>query len=239
MTNSNINHHPLLPKTTQNFPGGPAAGQWNVEGVPLFNRLGNSLDFESGNQNEINSIPSPWSRALQFISAMRNNKYPSREWLIAQYRGFLAAIALSENLKLPLQAIKINLKDHQRTEFGRCLEKLKPSDEENVFAVALEGGPWSQLYLFESEGTVLGFTSPATLVVPTGHLRNNLSQRIPWVKGNCFADPIKNGLTQTQKEILAPWLQNLKTELLKNPVNEKLAGEVAIELEQFLQDLGV
>jgi hypothetical protein len=239
MTNSNINHHPLLPKTTQNFPGGPAAGQWNVEGVPLFNRLGNSLDFESGNQNEINSIPSPWSRALQFISAMRNNKYPSREWLIAQYRGFLAAIALSENLKLPLQAIKINLKDHQRTEFGRCLEKLKPSDEENVFAVALEGGPWSQLYLFESEGTVLGFTSPATLVVPTGHLRNNLSQRIPWVKGHCFADPIKNGLTQTQKEILAPWLQNLKTELLKNPVNEKLAGAVAIELDQFLQDLGV
>jgi hypothetical protein len=79
MTNSNINHHPLLPKTTQNFAGGPAAGQWNVEGVPLFNRLGNSLDIESGNQNEINSIPSPWSRALQFISAMRNNKYPSRE----------------------------------------------------------------------------------------------------------------------------------------------------------------
>ena len=67
MTNSNINH--------------------------LFNRLGNSLDFESGNHNEIPSIPSPWSRALQFISAMRNNKYPSREWLIAQYRGFLAAIA--------------------------------------------------------------------------------------------------------------------------------------------------
>lgn len=110
---------------------------------------------------------------------MRNDKYPSREWLIAQYRGFLAAIALSENLKLPLQPIKINLEDHQRTEFGRCLEKLKPNAQDNVFAVELEGGPWSQLYLFESEGTVLGFTSPATLVVPTGHLRKNLNQRIP------------------------------------------------------------
>jgi hypothetical protein len=239
MTNSNTNYHPLLPKTTQNFSGGSAAGQWNTDGVPLFNRLGNSLDFESGNHNEINSIPSPWSRALQFISAMRNDKYPSREWLIAQYRGFLAAIALSENLKLPLQAIKINLKDHQKTEFGRCLEKLKPNAQDNVFAVALEGGPWSQLYLFESEGTVLGFTSPATLVVPTGHLRKNLSQRIPWVKGSFFADPIKNGLTQTQKEILAPWLQNLKAELLKNPVNEILAGRVGDELENFLDDLNV
>ena len=239
MTNSNTNYHPLLPKTTQNFSGGSAAGQWNTDGVPLFNRLGNSLDFESGNHNEINSIPSPWSRALQFISAMRNDKYPSREWLIAQYRGFLAAIALSENLKLPLQAIKINLKDHQKTEFGRCLEKLKPNAQDNVFAVALEGGPWSQLYLFESEGTVLGFTSPATLVVQTGHLRKNLSQRIPWVKGSFFADPIKNGLTQTQKEILAPWLQNLKAELLKNPVNEILAGRVGDELENFLDDLNV
>jgi hypothetical protein len=105
--------------------------------------------------------------------------------------------------------------------------------------VELEGGPWSQLYLFESEGTVLGFTSPATLVVPTGHLRNNLSQRIPWVKGNFFADPIKNGLTQTQKEILAPWLQNLKAELLKNPVNEILAGRVGDELEKFLEDLNL
>ncbi|PZV25946.1 MAG: hypothetical protein DCF12_12305 [Snowella sp.] len=239
MTNSNTNYHPLLPKTTQDFSGGSAAGEWKTDGVPLFNRLGNSLDFESGNHNEINSIPSPWSRALQFISAMRNSKYPSREWLIAQYRGFLAAIALSENLKLPLQAIKINLKDHQRTEFGRCLEKLKPNAQDNVFAVALEGGPWSQLYLFESEGTVLGFTSPATLVVPTGYLRKNLSQRIPWVKGNFFADPIKNGLTQTQKEILAPWLQNLKAELLKNPVNEILAGRVGDELENFLEDLNV
>ncbi len=239
MTNSNTNYHPLLPKTTQNFSGGSAAGEWNVDGVPLFNRLGNSLDFESGNHNEINSIPSPWSRALQFISAMRNDRYPSREWLIAQYRGFLAAIALSENLKLPLQAIKINLKDHQKTEFGRCLEKLKPNDQDNVFSVALEDGAWSQLYLFESEGTVLGFTSPATLIVPTSHLRNNLSQRIPWVKGNFFADPIKNGLTQTQKEILAPWLQNLKTELLQNPVNQKLAGEVGAELEKFLEDLNV
>jgi hypothetical protein len=239
MTNSNTNYHPLLPKTTQNFSGGSAAGQWNTDGVPLFNRLGNSLDFESGNHNEINSIPSPWSRALQFISAMRNDKYPSRDWLIAQYRGFLAAIALSENLKLPLQAIKINLKDHQRTEFGRCLEKLKPNAQDNVFAVALEGGPWSQLYLFESEGTVLGFTSPATLIVPTSHLKNNLSQRIPWVKGNFFADPIKNGLTQTQKEILAPWLQNLRTELQKNPVNEILAGRVGDELEKFLEDLSV
>ncbi|MEB3119661.1 MAG: hypothetical protein VKL41_00375 [Snowella sp.] len=239
MTNSNTNYHPLLPKTTQDFSGGSAAGEWKTDGVPLFNRLGNSLDFESGNHNEINSIPSPWSRALQFISAMRNDKYPSREWLIAQYRGFLAAIALSENLKLPLQAIKINLKDHQKTEFGRCLEKLKPNPQDNVFAVELEGGPWSQLYLFESEGTVLGFTSPATLVVPTGHLRKNLSQRIPWVKGNFFADPIKNGLTQTQKEILAPWLQNLKAELLKNPVNEILAGRVGDELENFLDDLNV
>lgn len=245
MTDSNTKYYPLLPKTTGDFSGGPAAGQWNVKGVSLFNDLGDNLDFESSNYNEINSIPSPWSRALQFMSAMRNVNYPSREWLIAQYRGFLAAIALSENLKLPLRPIPLNLKNHQNTEFGRCLEKLKPSDQHNVLAIQSAQSndePWSQLYLFESEGTVLGFTSPATLVVPTSHLRNNpkLSQRIPWVKGNYFADPIGNGLTQKQKEILASWLQNLQTELLNNnSVNGELAGEVGIELQNFIEALGI
>lgn len=238
-SSNNTNYHPLLPKTTQNFPGGNAPGEWNIEGVPLFNRIGNSLDFEAGNYNEVNSIPSPWSKSLQFISAMRNSKYPSRQWLIDQYRGVLAAIALSENLNLPLQAVRINLQNFQNNEFGRCLWKLQPSATDNILASTLEGGPWSQLYLFELEGAAIAFTSPATLIVPVGYLKPVIEQRIPWVKNGFFTDPISNGLTPTQKALLAPWLQNLRSQLLQNPVNRTLAGEVAAELEKFQQALGV
>ena len=238
-SNNNTNYHPLLPKTTQNFPGGNAPGEWNVEGVPLFNRIGNSLDFEAGNYNEVNSIPSPWSKSLQFISAMRNSKYPSRQWLIDQYRGILAAIALSENLNLPLQAVRINLQNFQNNEFGRCLWKLQPSAADNILATTLEGGPWSQLYLFELEGAAIAFTSPATLIVPVGYLKPVVENRIPWVKNGFFTDPISNGLTPTQKALLAPWLQHLRSQLLNAPVNRTLAGEVAAELEKFQQALGV
>lgn len=66
-------NQPLLPKTNQDFAGGAAPGEWIADGVGLFNRLGNSLEFEAGAYREVNSIPSPWSRPLQLISAFRNN----------------------------------------------------------------------------------------------------------------------------------------------------------------------
>ncbi len=241
MTNANTKYHPLLPKTTENFPGGPAAGQWNVEGVSFFNRLANSLDFESNNCSEINSIPNPWSRALQFMSAMRNDKYPSREWLIAQYRGFLATIALSENLKLPIDAIDIDLNNYQNIELGRCLEKLKPNYQDNIFVNqnwSASNNPWSHLYLFQSDKILLGFTSPATLIVPIGHIQKNISHRIPWVKDNIFVDPIENGLTQNQKSILAAWLNNLSMKLGENTTDNKLAAAVVKELNKFRESLG-
>ncbi len=239
MTHSNSHFHPLLPKTTQDFSGGNAPGQWHIEGVSLFNRIGNSLDFESGTYNEINSIPSPWSKALQFISAMRNEKYPSRRWLMDQYRGILAAIALSENLNLGLKAVRVDLQTYQNNEFGRCLWKLKPSEEYNVLSVSPPDGPWLQLFLLELEGNAIGFTSPATLMVPIGYLKPDIERRIPWAKNGFFTDPINNGLNPTHKSLLASWLQNLHGELLKNPINRTLAGEVAAELDKFRQALGI
>jgi hypothetical protein len=237
--NANQNYKPLLPKTTQSFKGGNAPGQWIIEPVALFNRIGTSLDFEAGVYNEVSSIPSPWSRSLQLLAALRNRNYPTRKWLIDQYRGLLAAIALAENLKLSLQALRINLQDYRQTDFGKCLWKLRPNDRDNVLSISPQDGPWSQLYLFELEEAVMGFTSPATLVVPAGYIKAEISNRIPWVKDGFFTDPISNGLTQNQKSILGAWLQNLQTQLLANPVNPTLAGEVAAELEIFFADLAV
>ncbi len=234
-----INYKPLLPKTTQDFSGGNAPGQWMTQGHAFFNQIATSLDFEAGNYGEVNSIPSPWSRALQFISAMRNPRYPSRAWLLAQYRGFLATLALAENLKLEIQATQINIPDYQTTEFGRCLWKLRPGDQDNVLPPQPGSSIWSQFYLLELDNHPLGFTSPATLVVPGGHLHPSLNQRIAWVKDGFFVDPIGNGITPQQKSLLAPWLQNLRAELFRNPQNEELAGAIAGQLDLFYQALGI
>ncbi|MFM7381864.1 MAG: hypothetical protein ACKO1W_02220, partial [Microcystaceae cyanobacterium] len=169
---------------------------------------------------------------------MRNERYPSRQWLIAQYRGLLAAIALSENLNLGLKAIRVDLQTYQNNEFGRCLTKLKPSETYNVLTTNPEQGPWLQLFLFELERQTLGFTSPATLVVPVGYLHSEVEKRIPWVKNGFFTDPISQ-LPPNHKSLLASWLQNLHNELLKHPVNGPLAGEVATELDRFKQALGI
>jgi hypothetical protein len=100
-------YQPLLPKTSGEFKGGDAAGIWIEEKVNLFNDLGDSLEFDAGSYGEVNSIPSPWSRPLQLISAFRNTNYPNRDWLIAQYRGLLTTLALAENLKLKINATQL------------------------------------------------------------------------------------------------------------------------------------
>jgi len=233
------NYHPLLPKMNQELRGGSAPGAWVGGSVSLFKDIGDRLDFEGGSYQEVNSIPSPWSRPLQFVSAFQNQQYPNRPWLIAQYRGFLATLALAANLKLHISATKIVLKEHLNTDFGQCLWKLRPSSKNNILASVPQYGPWSEFYLFELEEMGIGLTSPATLVVPQGYLPPLAARLIPWVKGGFFADPLANGLNPTQKEVLAPWLENLHSQLLIGPGNESLANTVAGVILSFAQDLAV
>jgi hypothetical protein len=245
-----LKYRPLLPKM-KNFGSSVAAGEWTIGEKSLFRDIADNLDFDTAKYTEINSIPSPWSKSLQFMSAIQETNYPSRDWLIAQYRGLLAAIALSENLGLSLQAVRVDLEFYRnvdkerdpslykKIEFGRCLGKLKPSDDYTALSMIPPSGSWSQLFLFELGENVIGFTSPATLVVPVGYLKIDIERRIPWVRNGFFVDPIANGLNTTQKPLLASWLNNLRTELMRNPVNIDLAGSIANELEKFRTDLGI
>jgi hypothetical protein len=240
MNDPNRIYHPLLPKTNQDFRGGDAPGKWIFGQTALFNELGNSLEFDAVIDGEINSIPSPWSRALQLLSAMRNPNYPYRKRLIAQYRGLLATLALAENLKLHIQATSINLNDTQikNTDFGHCLAKLRPNPNDNIFSDTSSNVNWSSLFLFELEGNVIGFTSPATLVVPVGYLNSELQRRVSWIIDGFFSDPIER-LSEHQKQLVAPWLKNLRDELNRNPKNKGLAGSVTAELDNFWRNLSV
>jgi hypothetical protein len=178
---------------------------------------------------------------------MLNSNYPSRDWLIAQYRGLLAAIALSENLGLSLQVRPVDLKDYQNIEFGRCLTKLKPQDTYNILGSVPSDGAWSQIFLFELEEIIIGFTSPGTLVVPVGYLNQEVDKSIPWVKNGFFLDPTNNGLTSNQKELMFFWLNKLRSELLKVSISSsgsvrphpELSETISKELEKFYKDMGI
>ncbi len=82
-------------------------------------------------------------------------------------------------------------------------------------------------------------TSPATIVCPTGYFPPSLQNRIPWIRDGFFTNPISNGLAPNHREILSPWLEHLKGNLMKSPQNVNLAGKVAAVIDDYIRDLGV
>ena len=244
---------PLLPKTSTDFRGGDKPGTWIDGTVNLFRDLGDTLEFDAGINTEINSVPSPWSRPLQFISAFKNANYPSRDWLIAQYRGLLATLALAENLRLDITVSSVQLPDLQDNQFAKCIWGLRPRDEDSVLSINPDQGAWSEIFLFELDGVVIGMTSPATLICPTGYFPHQIKSRISWLKWETvynqkygrndelgfFQDPIQSGLAANHKNILSPWLADLRNAVLNNPINADLSGNVARILDEFIDQLNV
>ncbi|WP_126147508.1 hypothetical protein [Synechococcus elongatus] len=237
MTNRAGNNQPLLP--TKTIAGGATPGEWKaVEGISIFKQVGEDLDLGMQGDREINSIPTPWSRALQLLSAVRNNNYPTRAWLLSQYRGFLATLALADNLCLKIEAKKIDLEEVQNHPFGQALYQLRPSESDSLY-VGMGTDAWAQLFAFVVDGKVLGFSSPATLVVPASRLDKEFDSKIQWIKDGYFQDPISE-LTQQQKQIVAGWVQNLRQEIVKTSTasgKSQLGGYLAQVLDDFRKSL--
>lgn len=237
------NFSPLLPKTTKPFPGGPTAGDWHMQaGVGLFNQLASVIDC-SATQGEINSIPSPWSRPLQLLSAVRNPAYPTRTGLISQYRGFLALLALSENLCLNITAARVIISECAGSPFAKSLSRLSPRQEDNIIAISGDeytANPWNVLYVFSLDGNPIGMSSAATIVSPASFLPEEIEAQVAWVKNNRFDDPTQH-LNPSQCSILAGWLQRLANEVLtangQPGGNASLASTVAKELNLFATNL--
>lgn len=148
-------------------------------------------------------------------------------------------MALADNLNLKITATQVRLRDYQNKEFGRCLWKLRPNANDNILQMVPVDGPWAELYLFELEGVVIGMTSPATIVCPTGYFPSTLQKRIAWIKDGFFTNPIGNGLAPNHKEVLSPWLEHLRGNLMNAPQNLNLAGRVAGIIDEYIADLGV
>lgn len=129
---NNILNHPWFPKTEPAYSGGATAGEWQGQDQALLGRIANDLVYERAN-SRINSLPSPWSRALQFEQAILNPKYPTRSVLLEELFGCLATIGLWEIIGVKLEAERVDIAQLSKQDdeavgpFARSLSEQNPS----------------------------------------------------------------------------------------------------------------
>ena len=227
---TSTNFQPLLPKTKLPFAGGKSPGEWlESDGPNLFQRIGSSIDC-GPLVGEINSIPSPWSRPLQLLSAIKNVNFPTRDAQLSQYKGFLAAVALSEDLCIDIKAFKLRLSALASSDFACAISKLKPKARDSVFTGIVD--PWDQLYVLTIDDHVAGITNPATLLSPSSEIHEKIATKIKWVENSQFVDP-QNHLSDRQRNIFSSWLQNL-ADKLTSASDTQLANTLATVLKDFI-----
>ena len=111
---------PLLPQLRNTLAPGPIQGAWNIHPKSIFAKIAQDLKYEQAVQTSINSIPSPWARALLFQSVFLSDQHPNRKELIYEYIGFLAALAFAKVKELPIEAKQINLRDLSKQKMKKC-----------------------------------------------------------------------------------------------------------------------
>lgn len=243
---------PLLPQLRNTLAPGPIQGAWNYNSRSIFSTIAQALKYEQAVRTSINSIPSPWARAMLFQNVFLTDQYPNRQELIHEYIGFLAALAFSQVKDLPIQAKSVSLKELSKSNsYADALIGLLPSSSSSILSSSTGSHPWESIYTFSLNGNPLGFTSPATLVVPSIWLSPQLANFIPWIeevpvtgpgqRGKTqyrFADP-KHYLAQQEKSSFAAWLNNLKQNILASGgANADLINRVGRIIEDYLLELG-
>jgi hypothetical protein len=243
----------LLPQLRNTLAPGPIQGQWNLSSKSIFSTIAQALKYEQAVRTNINSIPSPWARALLFQSVFLSDQYPNRKELINEYIGFLAVLAFAKVKDLPIQAKAVKLNELTKANpFADSLVGLLPSVKDSLLQLSTGANPWETIYTFTLNEYPLGFTTPATLVVPSIWLSPQLSNFIPWLEevsiqgpGNRgkthfrYGDP-KHHLGQQEKSAFSSWLNNLKQSVLSvSSPNQDLSNRVGMIIEEYITEIGV
>ena len=242
MPNDNILNFPWFPKTDPSYGGGATSGEWQGQDQAFLGRIANDLVYERAN-SRINSLPSPWSRALQFEQAVLNPKYPTRRELLEELFGCLATVGLWEIIGIKLEAERVDLSQLAKEEdeavgpFARSLSGQKPQAERALYALQDGSNPWDSIHILKADGLVIGFTSPATLVCPTVHLETSL-HGMRWTEERRFASP-ESYLSTQQRQALADWISYIKNGLLeaKDLKNQSTVSSLSEVLSGFINTL--
>jgi hypothetical protein len=218
---------PFLPQLTDKLEAGPRPGIWNISPTPVFTKIAQSLKHPDGTiSSRVNSIPSPWARALLFQSVFLSSQHPNRVTLIQEYVGLLASLAFSKVRGIPIQAKLVDLKTLKEAHsFAASLHCLLPPEAYSIYLPTQGVHPWERIYSFSINGEPIALTSPATLVVPSISLSPILRDIIPWIEeveqdkaGSLqistyrFTDPAFH-LSDPEKAMFSVWLSTLKSSL--------------------------
>ncbi len=241
-TAENILLYPWFPKTEPPLAGGSRSGEWQGRDQQTLGTIANSLVYEVAS-SRVNSLPSPWSRALQFEQAVLNPRYPTREALLEELFGCFATVGLWEMYGLKLEAERVSLPEHiERKDeavgpFARSLFGSKPSGEKALYTLADAANPWETLHVLRVNGVVIGFTSPATVLCPAVHLAAPIPG-MKWTSDGRFSEPT-NYLGAQQRQALAGWLSVVRQGILTaiDLNSQTMASQVAEVLNGFIAGL--
>lgn len=241
-TAANILHHPWFPKTDPPLAGGSRSGDWLVRDQRMLGTIAESLVYEVAS-SRVNSLPSPWSRALQFEQAVINERYPTRDDLLNELFGCFATVALREMIGLKMDAERVALSEHTNSPdeavgpFARSLYVSRPSEEKTLYFLADGTNPWEVLHVLKVDDLVVGFTSPATLLCPAVHLPLAIPG-MKWTASGQFSDPT-GFLSSQQKQAFADWLSHVRQEILIAPDrnSQTMTAQLAKTLDEFINRL--
>ena len=246
MTSSNLQdiaQIPWFPKTDPPLAGGAQSGEWQERDQQSLGTIAKSLVYEVST-TRVNSLPSPWSRALQFEQAVLNSRYPTRDSLLEELFGGMACLGLWEMFGLRIDAQRVSLLDHAEQQddavgpFSRSLVSSLPDGSTSLSADQEGRNPWQVVYVFTLQGLVLGFSSPSTLLCPAVHLPQSI-QGMGWTSGGRFSSPVEF-LGTSQRQALADWFSYVRNGMLnaRDLQSQTTAGQMSEVLDLFINKLG-
>lgn len=201
-------------------------GIWQQnESINRLETFANSLDVSQSPEDTdlLNSVPTPWARLLLFESALYRDEHPSHNDVEDQWRGLLGVLALAVPLHLKVRTESIKLSKYvsqHDSQIAKSFIDLKP--DSRAGNGRNEADQWDDFQLILVDNTVLGTTSPRTLVftgvahrcpasIPFRSEQGRLSDPVAYYKR--FNDEIYLGL-------LAHWLNGFMGALKQNgPLN--------------------
>lgn len=240
--NQDIVQIPWFPKTNPPLAGGSRAGEWQVRHQQDLGTIAKSLVYEVST-TRVNSLPSPWSRALQFEQAILNSRYPTRDSLLEEWFGGMACLGLWDMFGLRMESTRVALQDHADLKddavgpFARSLASSRPDGGSSLSRHPDGRHPWDVVYVFHLQGVVVGFSSPSTLFCPAVHLPQSI-QGMGWTAAGKFSDPV-DYLGSPQRLALADWFSHVKTGVLTAPdlSSQTSAGQLAQVIDGLIVKL--
>lgn len=241
--------YPMLPvaETTQDELASGKPGQWDRRHWSDLRHIASRTrsTADARDRIEVDLIPDVWARLILFSNALFNDHHPLHKPALAAYRGFLALLALRIRKHVLLKATSLDLSAKGNWPFSAAARQHRHGH--GVHQLYADTN-WNEIYLLKGDGgSLLGITSPLTLVCPAqGPSLKGLTQ-LPssWFSGAEFQDPSAKGiLGDEDRSLLAAWIGELKTNLAQYGEDQAAVkwrrghSELVGLLAKFEEDLG-